>query len=136
MPPEQDAEEPALEIAAPDENASPGVPDQPPVNLPVEWNDSPSESEETQRRGALQTPEMPGSAKTLAKVGRYQTRLETARTRLRDQAEPEKEWAALVEQAIALLDSISQHPALTNYAANKRKLDEVEQRLGYGAYPQ
>jgi hypothetical protein len=52
------------------------------------------------------------------------------------QAQSAEELQALLEQAITLLEWMSQHPALRDYGDHQRRLDEIEQRMGYGAYPQ
>ena len=67
--------------------------------------------------------------------GEYKNRFDAAQGRLKNNSSNE-EAQALLEQAIALLESLSEHPAIQDYGENKRKLDEIEQRLGYGSYPQ
>ncbi|MGP8200210.1 MAG: hypothetical protein ACLQU4_11990 [Limisphaerales bacterium] len=66
----------------------------------------------------------------------FRTRFDAARAGVESQAQSAEELQALLDQAITLLESVSQHPALRDYSANQRKLEEIEQRLGYGAYPQ
>jgi hypothetical protein len=74
-------------------------------------------------------PEPPGAGRDL------RNRFDAARSRIRNNAQGE-ELQALLDQAVALLESLSLHPAIRDHAANKRKLEEIEQRLGYGSYPQ
>jgi hypothetical protein len=75
-------------------------------------------------------PELPSIARD------FKNRFDAARDRLRNDAQNPDEMQELLDQAITLLDSISQHPAIRDYGASKRKLEEIEQRLGYGSYPQ
>jgi hypothetical protein len=75
-------------------------------------------------------PEWPGGG------GDLRNRFEAARAGAQNQAQSAEELQALLEQAITLLEFASQHPALRDYSANQQKLEEIEQRLGYGAYPQ
>lgn len=70
-----------------------------------------------------------------APVQNFQSRLDAVQVQLTTQNQDDP-WQELLDQAIRLLESVSRHPALQDYSANKRKLDEIEQRLGYGAYPQ
>ena len=75
-------------------------------------------------------PESPG-------VGHdFQNRFEAAQGRIRNQPQGTEELQALLDQAITLLEAFSRHSAIRDYEANKRQLDEIEQRLGYGSYPQ
>lgn len=66
----------------------------------------------------------------------FKNRFDAVRGLIGNHAEDGEELRELLEQAITLLESISQHPAIQDYSANQRKLEEIEQRLGYGAYPQ
>jgi hypothetical protein len=68
-------------------------------------------------------PELPGAG------GDLKNRFDTARGGLGNQAQSAEELQALLDQAITLLESVSQHPALRDYSANKRMLEEIEQRL-------
>jgi hypothetical protein len=74
--------------------------------------------------------ELPGAGRD------FKNRFDAAQGRIRNQSQDADELQTLLDQAITLLESVSQHPAIRDYNANKRKLDEIEQRLGYGAYPQ
>jgi len=75
-------------------------------------------------------PELPGAGRD------FQNRFDAAQGRIRNQAQSADELQALLDQIITLLESLSQHPAIRDYSANQRKLEEIEQRLGYGSYPQ
>jgi hypothetical protein len=75
-------------------------------------------------------PEPPGGGRDL------KNRFDAVQGGVRNQAQSAEEMQALLDQAITLLESVSQHPAFQDYSANQRRLEEIEQRLGYGAYPQ
>lgn len=66
----------------------------------------------------------------------FENRIDAARNRIGTQDDHEDETQALLERAVGLLETVSAHPAIRDYAATKRKLEEIEQRLGYGSYPQ
>jgi len=68
--------------------------------------------------------------------GGYKDRFDAARRAAQEQGQNAEEMQALLEQAITLLERVSQHPALADYSAQRRRLEEIEQRLGSGAYPQ
>jgi hypothetical protein len=59
----------------------------------------------------------------------FKNRFDAAQGRINNHAQDAEELPALLDQAITLLESVSQHPALRDYGANKRKLEEIEQRL-------
>jgi len=63
-------------------------------------------------------------------------RFDSALGRIRNPEQSGEEAEALLNQVVALLEAVSRHPALRDYSANQRKLDEIEQRLSSGAYPQ
>lgn len=65
----------------------------------------------------------------------FERRFDAVQSRLQT-ASPDDPVPALLDRALTLLESISQHPALRDYSATQRKLEEIEQRLGAGAYPQ
>jgi len=96
----------------------------PPAILAVQWNDSSEEN---------QPPPMDPAPFPMRD---FSVRLDAAKSNLGRPPQAAEEWPALLDQAITLLEGISQHPALGEFSAQKRRLDEIEQRLGYGAYPQ
>ena len=68
-------------------------------------------------------PELPGAGRDL------RNRFDAARGGVGNQAQSAEESQALLDQAITLLESVSRHPAIRDYSANQRKLEEIEQRL-------
>ena len=68
-------------------------------------------------------PESPGAG------GDLRNRFDAARGGVGNQAQSAEETQALLDQAITLLESVSRHPAIRDYSANQRKLEEIEQRL-------
>jgi len=68
-------------------------------------------------------PESPGAGRDL------RNRFDAARGGVGNQAQSAEESQALLDQAITLLESVSRHPAIRDYSANQRKLEEIEQRL-------
>lgn len=61
--------------------------------------------------------------------GDYKGRIDTARSRIGNQEQGMEQLQELLEQAVSLLETLSTHPAIRDYDSNKRKLDEIEQRL-------
>jgi hypothetical protein len=80
--------------------------------------------------------ESPAGSQLTQTPGNFGSRIFAAQDRLKNQADSRQQWEALLDQAVTLLESISQHPAVRDYNATKRKLDEIEQRLESGGYPQ
>ncbi len=111
-----------------DEPAEGGPMEQPPAGPPLIVRPSQAPPEEQTENTA--GPEWPGAGRDL------QNRFDAAQGRIGNPGQRAEELQALLDQAIALLEAVSQHPALRDYSASKRQLDEIEQRLGYGAYPQ
>jgi hypothetical protein len=68
-------------------------------------------------------PEWPGAGRGL------KNRFDAARGGVRNQAQSAEELQALLDQAVTLLESVSQHPAIRDWSAQKRKLEDIEQRL-------
>jgi cell division septation protein DedD len=89
----------------------------------------PGQAPPEEQAGNAVRPESSGAGRDL------KNRFDAAQSRIRDNAQSE-ELEALLDQAVTLLESLSQHPAIRDYSANQRKLEEIEQRLGYGSYPQ
>ena len=77
--------------------------------------------EEQAENGVL--PESGGAGRDL------KNRFDAAQGGVRNQAQSAEELQALLEQAVTLLESVSRHPAIRDYSANQRKLEEIEQRL-------
>jgi hypothetical protein len=68
-------------------------------------------------------PEWPGAGID------FRNRFDSAQGRIGNHGQNTEELEALLDQAVTLLESVSQHPAIRDYGANKRKLEEIEQRL-------
>jgi len=115
----------------------------------VESDDQPARGGSTEQHPARPRPVIPlvqtqpeeqteaAARPELPDAGRdFKNRFDAAQDRIGNHAQSGEELEGLLDQAITLLESISQHPAIREYSANKRKLEEIEQRLGYGAYPQ
>jgi hypothetical protein len=90
----------------------------------------PGQAPPEEQTGNAARPEWPGAGRDLT------NRLDAVRRNIGNNAESAGDLQALLDQAITLLESLSQHPAIRDHGANKRKLEEIEQRLNYGAYPQ
>jgi hypothetical protein len=111
-----------------DQGAEGGSTEQPPARprqiLPPSQAPPEEEAENAVR------PESRGAGREL------KNRFDAAQGGVRNQAQSTEELEALLDQAVTLLESVSRHPAIRDYSANQRKLEEIEQRLGYGSYPQ
>ena len=99
-----------------------GATEQPPAGPRENVPPSQAPAEEGSERAVR--PEWRGAG------GDLKNRFDSAQDRVRNQAQSDEELQALLDQAITLLESVSQHPALRDYSANQRKLEEIEQRLG------
>jgi hypothetical protein len=62
----------------------------------------------------------------------FQSRLDAIQVQASSQDQTDQ-WQELLNQAITLLESISRHPALQDYAANKHKLDDLQQLIEQSA---
>jgi hypothetical protein len=59
----------------------------------------------------------------------FQNRIDAAKSQIRNQSQNVEELQGLLDQAVTLLESVSQHPALQDAADMKRRLENVESRL-------
>ncbi len=109
VPPKRDAVGVAVQ-------ESPPVPSRTPDGeMAAEQDESPPESIPT---------EQPGN------VGRdFRNRFDSARSRIRNDAQNTEELPELLDQAVTLLETLANHPATTDYSAIKQRLDNVEQIL-------
>jgi len=69
-------------------------------------------------------------------TGAYKIRIDAAQSQIQGQAQGGTELEELLERAITLLETVTQHPALRDFSDYQRRLDEIEQRLSQGSYPQ
>jgi hypothetical protein len=104
-----------------DQPAEGGSTEQPPAG-PRQIIPSGRAAPEEQAENAAR-PELPGAGRD------FQNRFDAARGRIGNHAQSAGELQALLDQAIRLLESVSQHPALRDAADMKRRLDTMEQRL-------
>jgi hypothetical protein len=125
LPPDRgiNAEKAAAEAGAgPDDQQAEGGPTEQPPSGPSQLippNQAPAD-EQTEKAGP---PELSGAGRD------FKNRFDTAQGGVRSQAQSAGELEGLLDQALTLLESLSRHPALHDYAANQRKLEEIEQRL-------
>jgi hypothetical protein len=66
----------------------------------------------------------------------YKIRIDAAQDQIQRQSADTDGLEELLERAISLLETVARHPAMREYADHQQRLDEVEQRLSQGAYPQ
>jgi len=92
------------------------------------------EAEPGQAAPAVPPADTPPEAADVFVQRAFQSRLDAAQGRLQTQNQDDG-LETLLDKAITLLETISLHPALRDYSANLRKIEEIEQRLMQGAYP-
>jgi hypothetical protein len=124
----------------PDSRPLPGAPEAPPASKratdaepavegsgiepetpPVDLGSTEQTAEDAPQTGST-SGEAPDSS------GNFKIRFDAVRGRIGNQGQ-DGELEAMLDQAITLLESLSQQPAIRDYSANQRRLDEIEQRL-------